>query len=947
MTGIRDYSPIADDNLSVGGISIAEGWARASVNNSYRAGMADVADLLLDMGGSKVTTGTASAYLVDLDTEPTAYADNLLFLATAHVGNAADPTININSIGVKSIKRITQGIASGIVVGDFPAGHIGIFTYSSSNNAVILLNPGRGAGSEFDTVADLLANASPAEGEGTVWQADGFRYREADPAATDHHLTTAGGVKLYVLPGDDGWYNFLAMDPARDGVTNDADKLKKLLLIRPMGGVSPSNPVWVPGPSIQIPQGIYYMDAGPWGFQIKATTHIRGEGHSPDNDFRHTTLMFPKNVIGFMVNHFDTYENTVEDTPGYTGGAIGTTIERIALRVPPADTALGSNPLAHGIWAKTSVHLRDVVVYGFYGHGICITGSGSTGPYWVSGTNYGFNAIVKSVGKVLYQCTTDPGAGLSTIEPSHQYDEVIGADGYGWTPYLHGGPSGCSFNNIVCFYNHNCGIFIQGHDASVMAGFRVDVYANGRWGIYDDCFLGNTWVQGHSEGNGVAGRGGNPVGSSSIVAVNEGPGVHSIYYAKHTATPTELVTIPAGTDEDIWVNFRPHFVGAIGDPTPIWTAAQPVGTYFVGGSYYSGNAATSNTYLGCYSELSEGFGVLGPNALAIGGIANWDKGSASINATGGVVTMPNGVGVLDTFTNRVKLGGDTNTTASLFRALNYQSVTEASPWIWQYMGTTGDWTLQYGGSSNAHHLTSINTLNKMGTSKTQPYLMNFPIISIGNPAGNSSRRMTTAAAKPTTSEYAAGDIIWNTSTATNSYAGWVCTTAGVGASSAPAWVTGTNYALNAYILATGSKYYRCSVDPGGVILSTVEPSHSSGEVVGADGFGWTFVSSLPVEFLPFGQTIDLFEHTTTATLALSALTHPRIIVHSATVPTSATITLSTSGAFKGANFRITRTGGGAGVVNVGTGPLKALAASTWCEVTYDGSAWILTAYGAL
>lgn len=62
------------------------------------------------------------------------------------------------------------------------------------------------------------------------------------------------------------------------------------------------------------------------------------------------------------------------------------------------------------------------------------------------------------------------------------------------------------------------------------------------------------------------------------------------------------------------------------------------------------------------------------------------------------------------------------------------------------------------------------------------------------------------------------------------------------------------------------------------------------------------------------------------------------------------VTLATSGAYAGAKFRIVREAGctGAFNLNVGTGPLKALtAASQWCEVEYDGSAWRLTANGTL
>jgi hypothetical protein len=59
------------------------------------------------------------------------------------------------------------------------------------------------------------------------------------------------------------------------------------------------------------------------------------------------------------------------------------------------------------------------------------------------------------------------------------------------------------------------------------------------------------------------------------------------------------------------------------------------------------------------------------------------------------------------------------------------------------------------------------------------------------------------------------------------------------------------------------------------------------------------------------------------------------------------VTLSTTGAATGSRFRISRPAGGAFNLNVGTGPLKALPANSWCEVIYNGSAWVLSQYGTL
>jgi hypothetical protein len=51
----------------------------------------------------------------------------------------------------------------------------------------------------------------------------------------------------------------------------------------------------------------------------------------------------------------------------------------------------------------------------------------------------------------------------------------------------------------------------------------------------------------------------------------------------------------------------------------------------------------------------------------------------------------------------------------------------------------------------------------------------------------------------------------------------------------------------------------------------------------------------------------------------------------------------------GAKFRVVRAASATGAfnLNVGTGPLKALAAGQWCVVEFDGAAWVLTAYGTL
>ena len=69
--------------------------------------------------------------------------------------------------------------------------------------------------------------------------------------------------------------------------------------------------------------------------------------------------------------------------------------------------------------------------------------------------------------------------------------------------------------------------------------------------------------------------------------------------------------------------------------------------------------------------------------------------------------------------------------------------------------------------------------------------------------------------------------------------------------------------------------------------------------------------------------------------------------HTGTLTANRAVTLSTAGARSGQKINITRTGTGAFTLDVGTGPLKSLSTNQWCEVTFDGSAWYLSRYGAL
>lgn len=90
---------------------------------------------------------------------------------------------------------------------------------------------------KYDDVSDLISETLPVGNEGTIVDAGGFRFEVASPTATDHHITTAGGDKLYVKPGSDG-YNVAAFGAALDGVTDDTIPARTALGAASADGIS-------------------------------------------------------------------------------------------------------------------------------------------------------------------------------------------------------------------------------------------------------------------------------------------------------------------------------------------------------------------------------------------------------------------------------------------------------------------------------------------------------------------------------------------------------------------------------------------------------------------------------------------------------------------------------------------------------------------------------------
>lgn len=104
------------------------------------------------------------------------------------------------------------------------------------------------ADSPVADMAALLADTRPAslfpEGMILSTRADAFVFRVAPATASDHHLTTAGGLKLHVLPGADG-FDLRAFGASGDGLSDDSAAMEKALDAAQAAG--PDRTLWLRG----------------------------------------------------------------------------------------------------------------------------------------------------------------------------------------------------------------------------------------------------------------------------------------------------------------------------------------------------------------------------------------------------------------------------------------------------------------------------------------------------------------------------------------------------------------------------------------------------------------------------------------------------------------------------------------------------------------------------
>lgn len=116
-----------------------------AVNNAARALMAGVARLIADTNGSITTGGGANIYTVTSLSGHTSLTNGIVIWAKASFTNTAAATLNLNTIGAKSIRVFNSGAEAALAAGQIVINGTYQFRYDTAANSAaggwILLNP--------------------------------------------------------------------------------------------------------------------------------------------------------------------------------------------------------------------------------------------------------------------------------------------------------------------------------------------------------------------------------------------------------------------------------------------------------------------------------------------------------------------------------------------------------------------------------------------------------------------------------------------------------------------------------------------------------------------------------------------------------------------------------------------------------------------------------------
>lgn len=420
-------------------------------------------------------------------------------------------------------------------------------------------------------------------------------------------------------------------------------------------------------------------------------------------DRRRPQLLFDEDVTGIIVHNAESDGQRRRGRPGTR--ATWSWLEGLTLG------GRGRNPDAHGFVLRAKVRMRDCMAAGFPGDG--------------------FHIVADSQGE---------DAPFGNTNHSH----LIG---------------------VTAHRNGRHGMYVRGRDTNAMTVVGLDSSYNGRFGLWDESLLGNTYVGLHVDANGVLGR------RRSCLCTHDG----WRYCAHYRAEEAALRTTRPGTDSRVWI--RVEQGGPSRRYLP-WTGQDRPGTFHAGGPVAVIGRHNRST-LGGYIEPDQGGMHLNGRSGWIGGHTDapglivYGQGKAergNLVHNGGQIYQFRRNGEDDLLEVRIREGAD-------HRLMAFHRKGGSTP-EWYY-----DPEKRYWGFSDNRDYPKLMLPDeghdlRAGRPERIPSLLAFPSgFVLGDPA-DEGRYMTRGKAPPTRGDHAQGEIVFDSDPRPGGQIGWVCVVAG-------------------------------------------------------------------------------------------------------------------------------------------------------------------------
>ena len=454
-----------------------------------------------------------------------------------------------------------------------------------------------------------------------------------------------------------------------------------------------------PGASVSFPDGKYLFSAP---LNLKRTSSLIGPSSGLTGGYA-VELSFAAGVTGIIVNRHDT---NLFDIDVSTTGADGALISGLFL------TGAGyasDTPEAHGIVMRARAKCVGVTCRDFKGDG--------------------FRVQASAVGAI--------------------------GDERGNANLFH-------LENCTGTKNWGNGLFVNGADANAGNVIAFNGTNNGRWGIWDSSFLGNTYLGCHSATNSQRGQ-----------VFHNGGRYYLIDDGAGGATEP-------GTNSAVWVYLNDS---GIHTTYPQWVSGN---SYITGGAYKTDSDSARNVFIGCYSEGGQAPASLIAPTIVSGGLhaAGYLAGTTAFILDGrkfsGFDVDSNPLGTTAFLTSLSALADEAITVKTTGDHVNGLA-------LLSWDSTSGDWITRHArllGRTSVRYTTDLSTFQGGRPSPVGAGNVVFP-----KGAFISDRMLSYGNNPPTAGEAGRGDMVFNKQAASGQPSYWQCTTAGVNGAGA-VWTAG-------------------------------------------------------------------------------------------------------------------------------------------------------------